>query len=77
MLWPLRSKWWEWGPVRDLVLDLRLSTSTSAPTMGWGQSSASSLHLSVHMMLLKGVLPDQTHAQLLTPRGRFSVMEPK
>ena len=28
---------WEWGPVRGLVLELRLSTSTSAPAVGWGE----------------------------------------
>ena len=63
--------------MRDLVLELRLSTSTPAPSVGWGQSPASPSHLSMHVLLLKGVLPDQTHARLLTLYGRFSVMEPK
>ena len=63
--------------MRDLVLELRLSTSTPAPSVGWGQSPASPSHLSMHVLLLKGVLPDQTQARLLTLYGRFSVMEPK
>lgn len=48
-----------------------------SPCRGLGSVPCLPMHLSIHVMLLKGVLPDQTHARLLTPHGPISVMEPK